>query len=945
MFHRVLASSAAASQPVAPTSAGLAVWTVFAAMLLSGCGGGSDAGATVDISAAIVASADPADFATALPEATDGQMKAQAFSRVKKPTIPTTTAKATTTATTTTAPDALAATLYTGRAFFVDSASGSDGNAGTSAAPWKTLGRAGQQSLAAGDAVLLKCGGVWRESFTLSATNAAAGKATLGAWGSCTTANRPIVSGADVVSNLSWSVAAGVGSGVYSAPWAKPVTTLYWNGVPLVRARYPNYGGIGREFGLIGSIFSDKTIVPNVADATVLGRTSLAGAKAYIRTNPWLVESHDVAGSTPSGAVTLTALAKYAPQAGQGYFIEGKLALLDTAGEWFHDTVAGRLYVWTPSGQSPAGGVLESTARDIGVTVSKVADVRIDKIAFERQAQQGVFVADAPRTAVTEVTVRQAGATGILIDGATTERSGGSSVQRSTIADSGVMGLSINSPAVQVIGNQIEHTGVGAAATGVSAGVYLQSVGGVVRGNRISDSAFAAVVLAHAAGVTVSGNTLVQGCRRFTDCGAIYSGGAPSVAQRTQISSNAISDMVSNSEGAIGGATTLVAGIYLDEESATHDVLNNMVSRVGVGINLHNSANHTVQYNKVWLTELASVRLHNSSTTETVRGNVIQDNELYASSHLIPSVPATTAPAARNVYAQEWVHGSNAALMFAGINPNISRRNVATTMSAPAALRWSLLGGWNHQTIDATGWSAYSTGESVKSLYAARPFLVTAGGVNLVSNGALQNPGNGWVFWSPVPAAGGRTTYGTCGTAGCADFAPGSSSDFLMSSTFRMASAASASLHRVRLRAQGIVPGGALTMAINRDGGDWGQLGFVVMNQPIASSGETVVDVLFNANSADAGRLNMSGLAGKPLRVRDVTIEPVGGYELFAPDRESTLLVNETASPKSIDCASGVLRTCVVSDLSGGAITWPVTLAPNSALVVLSADAKWKPAP
>ncbi|MDO9316053.1 MAG: right-handed parallel beta-helix repeat-containing protein [Burkholderiaceae bacterium] len=902
-----------------------ALLTLGAALVLPGCGGGGDA----STEAVSVENASTTSDEQALVQASRVRgrfpLPVASVTAPVVPTVPT-------------------ATSYTGRAWFVDATAGSDTGAGSSAAPWKTLARAAKQTLAAGDAVLLKCGSIWRESFTLNSINAPAGGAIVGAWGTCSSTNRPIISGADTVSGVTWTVAPALGGKpVYVAPWSKAVTALYWNGTPLVRARYPNFGGIGHEFGLIASVRNGKTLVTGPADAALLGSTNLSGAKAFIRTNPWLVESHDIASSDSSGAVTLNALATYAPQAGQGYFVEGKLALLDTAGEWFHDPATGLLYVWTPTGASPASGVLETVERNVGVSVSKVADVRIDKLAFERHRQQSLYIVDGQRTAVTEVSSLDAGLTGILIEGGSAAQSTGTSVERSVISNAGGMGISVDSSSVRIVGNQIDNTGVGAAGTGVSAGVYIKSVGGTVQDNRISNSAFAAIVLSHATGSTVSGNTLLQACKRFTDCGAIYSGGAPSLAQRTQISSNAISDMAPNPEGAIGGATTLVAGIYLDEESATHDVVNNMISRVGVGINLHNSANHTVQSNRIWLVDRAAVRVHNSSAVETVRGNVIQDNELYASSHLTPSVPATTAPVSRDVYAQEWVHGSNAALMFAGTNPNIVRRNVVGTMSAPAAVRWSLLGGWNHQTLDATQWSAYATGDSVKSAYAARPFLITSGGANLVQNGALQNPGTAWMFWSPTPAAGGKLTFGTCST-GCADFAPGSNSDFAMSSTFRMSSAAGSSLHRLRVRALGLAPGVAVTMAINRDGGDWGQLGFVLMNQALGSTGETVIDALFNATSSDNGRLNMSGLSGKSLRLRDVTIEQISSYELFAPSRESTLLVNETAVSKSVDCPSGTLRTCVVSDLAGQAVTWPVTLAPNTAKVVLSADSKWKPA-
>jgi len=887
---------------------------------LAGCGGG-DAKSGADASAAVTAEAGADVTAQAVRPKVSVQAPLAA----------------------TTDPVSTGGTAYTGRAWFVDSATGSDSAAGTAAAPWKTLARAATQTLGANDALLLKCGGVWRESFSLNAVNAPAGAAVLGAWGTCTPSNRPVISGADIVSGT-WTVASDMGGKpVYVTPWSKAVSALYWNGTPLTRARYPNHAGIGHEFSLIASMRDAKTFRPDAAVAAALGGVSLAGAKAFIRTNPWLVEAHDIASSDSTGAVTLKELATYPPQTGQGYFVEGKLALLDVAGEWFHDTATGLLFVWAPNGQSPATGVLESAQRTVGVKVSTIAAARIDKVTFERQTGQSIHIVDAQRTAVTDVTSRDVGSTAILIEGTTTGRSNGSTVDRATITNAGTMGIDVASAGVRVAECVIDGTGLGSSSNGVSAGVYLKSVGGVVKDNRITNSAFAAIVLGNATGVTISGNTLTQACKRFTDCGAIYSGGAPSAAQRSTIVSNAISDIVANPEGAVGGATTLVAGIYLDEASATHDVTNNMITRTGVGINLHNSSQHTIQLNRVWLTSRASIRVHNSSAAETVRGNVIQDNELFASVHLEASMPTTTAPTTRQVYPQEWVHDSNAALMFAGVNPNVSRRNVTATMSQPALVRWSLLSGWTHQTPDAAQWAAYASGETVKAAYAARPFIVTSGGANLVQNSLLQTAGLNWMFWSPTPAAGGTMTYSTCGTSGCGDFAPGSTSDFLMSNTFQMSSANGANLYQLRLRARALAEGASLTMAINRAGGDWAQLGLVLMSQPIDSAADTSVDALFNATSSDIARLNLTGLAGKPVRIRDVTVAQVSAYELMAPSRESALLFNETAVAKSIPCPSAVLRTCVVSDLSGQAVTWPVTLPPNTSKVVLSADSRWKP--
>jgi len=893
-------------------------------LLLSACGGGGGSSETTATAAAL---ASPVTNTTL--DATVGTPADTALAAAQAVRSATSSASA---------------TVFSGRGWYVDATAGKDTNAGTAAAPWKTLARAARQSLAPGDALLLKCGSLWRESLTLSAANAPNGGATLGAWGTCTADNRPVISGADLITGTTWQSATEfAGRPVYVAAWSQPVTRLHWNGVPLVRARYPNYQGVGHEFKLIAAV-NGNTLVPATADALALGTADLRGARVTVRTNPWLAEAFDVASGNAGSGIVLSRSTQYAPQAAQGYVVEGKLALLDSPGEWFQDTATGRLYVWTSSGASPASGQLETLQRDTGLLVSAVADMQVQQIAFERHRQQSVAVVGAKRTLVSGVSSRYADGTGVLVAAASaTADSAGSVVQGSTVSHAGTVGISVSGPAMVVSGNQVDTVGLESQSTDVSAGVLVDSAGGTVADNRISQTAYAAIILSQPTGLSVTGNVLTQACRRFTDCGALYTGGAPTQAQRSQISANAISGLAPNLEGTTGSATALVAGIYLDEESATLDLTNNMIARVGVGINLHNAANNLVQGNQVWLARQSSLRVHNSSANDSVRGNLIQDNLLFAANQLVAAADAATAPGTQDVFAQEWVHGSDARLMFGGSNPNVALRNVAGTLGATTAARWSLLGGWTHQRLDLAQWRALAPSDSAQSLYAARPFLVTAGGANLVPNPGLTSPGTGWLFWSPTPAAGGSASFGSCGSSGCADVLPGSASDILSSASFQMTG--SGSLFAVRVRVRGVSASTALSMAINRDGGDYAQLGFVSMDTPVDSAADSWIEALFNASSTDAARLNMFGRSGVPFRVRDVLVSPVSGYELFNPDTESELLVNESASARTLACPSTVLRSCNVTGLDGQAVTWPLTLPPRSARVVVSADAKWKPAP
>ena len=317
---------------------------------------------------------------------------------------------------------ALSPTAFLGRGWYVDAAAGKDTNPGTQALPFKSLARASSVVLGRGDAILLRCGSVFRESLTVTRKMAPMGAPSVGAYGSCTTSNRPVISGADAVV-ADWTLDPGFGGNpVYVASVDGPVKSLYWNGAPLVRARYPNYGGIGAEYAKIKAGVGSTAFTMADADRAALSGSSLAGADIKIRSNPWLIESLKVAGADLSeGSVELVSAPKSAaPRAGVGYFVEGQRSLLDTAGEFHWDQAAGKLYVWTWNGAKPSSGLLERVVRDIGVQVVDVHDVKLDRLAIDRHGSSSLVLRGADRVAVTRVLARRANGGAIrVMSGAT----------------------------------------------------------------------------------------------------------------------------------------------------------------------------------------------------------------------------------------------------------------------------------------------------------------------------------------------------------------------------------------------------------------------------------------------------------------------------------------------------------------------------------------------
>lgn len=108
-----------------------------------------------------------------------------------------------------TASSAMAGTYY------VDASNGDDSNSGLSTeAAWKSVSKVSDTKFRAGDLILFKRGGQWREQLIVSASGSAGNPITYGAYGN---GDRPVFNGADVIRNWTASSQSNV--------WQATVTT------------------------------------------------------------------------------------------------------------------------------------------------------------------------------------------------------------------------------------------------------------------------------------------------------------------------------------------------------------------------------------------------------------------------------------------------------------------------------------------------------------------------------------------------------------------------------------------------------------------------------------------------------------------------------------------------------------------------------------------------
>ena len=622
--------------------------------------------------------------------------------------------------------------------YYIDNATGHDDPLYDGKSPeraWKTLTYAFQTpSKVSGGAVLLRCGGVWRES--IDTTGGSAIK-LLGAYASdvpCTSANRPQVKGTNPISEFavsgnSWSKIGSTNA--YELTYPAKHDRLFLNGEPLRKARHPN----GPNGGTVGNEFVWKTSGAGTYNSFVIDSTNkaffasgtypLVNAKVYIRTNHWTIERATVtAYDTTTGSVTVkwidladTTAAQQghaAIPADAAYFFEGQPWMVDSPDEWAIDPQASRLVMWLPSGQSPASLMdqIEAGVRKRGLFVAYTSNAtRVERVRLDGFEEDAIFVNKAPDMVINDVQVMYAGRYGIMVYGDVTPAN---SAQNIEVSDSYVEGagkvgiLGQSALNVKILNNWVVETGLPKQGQSPDAGIRTLSAGALIQGNTVQRAANVGISAGsnHDVPVVVTQNTVIGACLRVTDCGGIYTGGnlnapipTPSTEKPTRasvgslIQGNMVVGTHSATDGFSSSTRNLGMGIYLDFRSTRVKVLDNIVSGAGSGIMLHNAVSNLIDGNVVRQVSGSSLMAGWDTEFDTATqkniflGNVISNNSFVSEQPLRKNLTTGAIVESENdvVYAQSWVHHTDWNKFFEGTTPNEISGNDTLVMTPELA--------------------------------------------------------------------------------------------------------------------------------------------------------------------------------------------------------------------------------------------------------------------
>ncbi len=487
------------------------------------------------------------------------------------------------------------------------------------ATPWRSLAKLDSLVLFPGDSVLFKRGD------TLAGTVRARFSGKKGrpiyycAYGQ---GNPPVISGSLRITG--WK---SFRESLQVAEAPMPIRQLFLDGRPMTLARTPNRG-----YCPIVSAVDDRTFRPRDSSGSMWGRSGKwPGAALHIRSQRFSLDARRVLRyDADSAFFILDRSANYRLKPGQGFFLNNSLSALDTAGEWFYDSSATKVYASWPSRENGAAHRLEGSAFDYGFAARGQKWLQVQGLHFRFPSISGLFLDSAEHVEIRACAVSYPGAEGLSLAG------GGFLVEANDVEGAVTSGIRLDGSRSSIQGNTVRHTGdpdrIGLRGFG----------GGCCRGNGIEfygpqNRIFSNQIIASAqngirfegADAIVEGNIVDSSCLLTDDAGGIYRWAASFTDPNGTggaIRNNLILNTIGNADGT-GDSATSAQGIYLDDCTRDMKVEGNTVVNADIGIYLHNTRNIRVYKNTCYRNRTVPLYLKRDYLEkEEMFGNEVAEN-------------------------------------------------------------------------------------------------------------------------------------------------------------------------------------------------------------------------------------------------------------------------------------------------------------------------------
>jgi parallel beta-helix repeat protein len=362
---------------------------------------------------------------------------------------------------------------------------------------------------------------------------------------------------------------------IYSAPVSFVPVQVAVDGNPASAAHWPNQPWAASTGGLPSSDLNGATLV------TLENQSVVASKK---------LTSNSVGTSKP-------------------FYVEGKLWMLDSPGEWAVQN--GRLYLWASNGLSPEGKVWAAPENN-GINADNSSGITVDGVKIF-SAFNGISANTSTNLKVLNSDILNSNKDGIWASG-----SRGMTVSQTNVSNARETGINgwFSVTGANISGTSVSNTGMVNMPTPTGAGIFFgDGADNRIDNVRVTNSSYHGISVLHNRNTSVT-NSLVDGaCVRLTDCAGIYTGAVDKLPLTLRIEGNTVNN-VKGTEG---------IAIYLDDSANGVTVTRNNMSNNTRGVVLHNAFNNVITYNTFASSEVTHLAFGQDSGG-TIRNNKVSNN-------------------------------------------------------------------------------------------------------------------------------------------------------------------------------------------------------------------------------------------------------------------------------------------------------------------------------
>ena len=494
--------------------------------------------------------------------------------------------------------------LVSATTYYISSSGNDDNNGISESTPWKSIVKVNSSiaSFQPGDRILFRRGDTFYGTLAISKSGLAGAAITFGAYG---TGAKPVLTGFKTVTG--WT---SEGNNIYSASITSEGQTnmVIINGVQYGMARYPD-AGTNLKYE------SHTTATKTITDTGIGDAINWKGAELVINKWDWLLDRCTILNHSGDVFTYEDLGSTGEPRDGRYYFIQNDLKCVTTLNEWYHNSPAGKFYLYgNPSVKTIKVATLENI-----IILNSCNYVVIDGLYLCGSIFEVIKSISGGNITIQNCDAEFGGSSGIAI------QSANSNVIGNSIKNCNGDGIYAESSNITISDNNILN--IGLLPGQVQYGMYTQGIrtsgpaGNVynISYNSIQNISYNGIGCGSGQSQIMRYNFINYACKILDDGAGIYIPGASSF--KRIIENNIILNC-----GAGNSLADIVRGIYLDEDASDCLIRYNTVAGcLESGIMLHRAHSNIVSNNTLFNN---NQQMYLQAIAGTLYNNLFENNIL-----------------------------------------------------------------------------------------------------------------------------------------------------------------------------------------------------------------------------------------------------------------------------------------------------------------------------